>query len=761
MSLYVKILSVVMFLTSSVFANIISVNFYKDISGATYGKIGTNSFGVALEDSVTDGWIDKISDKHKGLALTTSDGTLSSVVMQTIRPNGNGYDATSATNYQGTAMRGFINSYITNSLAQITLDNLSANFPNGYKIITYLGGASQNSGASISLTEGEASEWDIASDETFYFKTRYQPDPKEIYSGPASNNAPTTIYVGAGFNAPPYYSFYEDAAGTSPLDISDLIFYKGKTYTFERLSGVGGHPFSISDTINNNSYYNGGLSFTNSIINGIQTGEKITFTIPTEYSNEIHYYCVAHPAMVSANGLELGSISGGWNGTPEKATDKSSDVGNYTLPADYAVFYNLTADKVTLTLDSMQGGTAGIGGFQIIGKSSSEQPNKLSINFIEDPSETNQYVTGTYGLPVYGSDVAGWHNTIDPTTNTNSYWDFSNGSASTVQVTAFRNPPNAIDEIDDGGPNDNDVNSATGSDSDNYDGTPFRAFMPAQRQFDNEVHLTLNNLNANFPNGAKIIAYLGGQSVNGGARVRLSKGGSANDSDNGWLAPNNDLGTYYYKTRWNPDGNSNFGQAESLVPATNTVSALLTSTVAGATPVAEYAIWENVTEDKVTITVDTFNDVVVLGQPNQPAGLSGFQIIGEAAAVTSETEYKNWQLTYSLDNGSENLDADNDGIVNVLEYALGTDPLVADVNDYTVSGGMNAGNLTLTHPIRSGLDHGLTYTVETTDDLKFGEWTSTGVSVSNIVTSGILDQITHSVSSTNDNVFLRLKVNVD
>ena len=96
-----------------------------------------------------------------------------------------------------------------------------------------------------------------------------------------------------------------------------------------------------------------------------------------------------------------------------------------------------------------------------------------------------------------------------------------------------------------------------------------------------------------------------------------------------------------------------------------------------------------------------------------------------------------------------------------MEYALGTDPQVADANDDTVSGGMNAGELTLTHPVRTGLNHGLTYTVETTDDLKFGTWTSTGVSVSNIDTSGILDQITHSVSSTNDAVFLRLKVNVD
>ena len=51
-------------------------------------------------------------------------------------------------------MRGYINAYTNNgNHAQVTLDNLNVNYPNGYKIITYLGGANQNSGASISLTE--------------------------------------------------------------------------------------------------------------------------------------------------------------------------------------------------------------------------------------------------------------------------------------------------------------------------------------------------------------------------------------------------------------------------------------------------------------------------------------------------------------------------------------------------------------------------------------------------------------------------------
>ena len=141
MKSHFRIFVILLTITSTVLAsNIISINFYKDDGGVTYGKINSNSFGVALEDSVTDGWIDKLSDIHKGYALTTADGVLSSVIMQTIRPNLNGYDSTDADNYAQTAMRGYINAYTNNgNHAQVTLDNLNVNYPNGYKIITYLG----------------------------------------------------------------------------------------------------------------------------------------------------------------------------------------------------------------------------------------------------------------------------------------------------------------------------------------------------------------------------------------------------------------------------------------------------------------------------------------------------------------------------------------------------------------------------------------------------------------------------------------------
>lgn len=75
-------------------------------------------------------------------------------------------------------------------------------------------------------------------------------------------------------------------------------------------------------------------------------------------------------------------------------------------------------------------------------------------------------------------------------------------------------------------------------------------------------------------------------------------------------------------------------------------------------------------------------------------------------------------------------DVDGDGLPNVLEYALGLDPLVADgVNAVAVSLDGAGGRLTLSFERHARID--LTYAVEASDDLATGEWetiyTSTGV----------------------------------
>ena len=122
----------------------------------------------------------------------------------------------------------------------------------------------------------------------------------------AQQEAPSTIYVGNGYFSGEYYDFFSDEAGSNQIYMSNLVFYEGGTYTFERLSGVNNHPFYLSDIQNNGTYHYGTLSFsletTASISrsHGIQDGESFSFTIPENYQNDLHYYCTvfSHTSMV-------------------------------------------------------------------------------------------------------------------------------------------------------------------------------------------------------------------------------------------------------------------------------------------------------------------------------------------------------------------------------------------------------------------------------------------------------------------------------
>ena len=101
-------------------------------------------------------------------------------------------------------------------------------------------------------------------------------------------------------------------------------------------------------------------------------------------------------------------------------------------------------------------------------------------------------------------------------------------------------------------------------------------------------------------------------------------------------------------------------------------------------------------------------------------------------------------------------DADGDGRVDLLEYALGTNPGVSDTAD--ISGELSSGYILFTHAKRAGIDHGLTYTVQTNANLKFPVWADS----STVSATETDSTVTHTIeTATEDTLFIRLKVELD
>ena len=116
------------------------------------------------------------NDTTGATSLVDHNGDATTITMLTDRPMGNAYDASGGDNYDGTPH--FVSAranLAAGSEVHITLSGLNAYFPDGYIVVSQVGGASENGGASISLTEGLKTAWDVSTDETYYFKTRFNP----------------------------------------------------------------------------------------------------------------------------------------------------------------------------------------------------------------------------------------------------------------------------------------------------------------------------------------------------------------------------------------------------------------------------------------------------------------------------------------------------------------------------------------------------------------------------------------------------------
>ena len=136
-------------------AAVISVNL------TPYTSDGSNidsdeAFGITNQSSVVGGWFnfnraggDNTQGSLSTSALPFSDGNASSVNLSLTAPNSwaSGFNAA----YADTPLNQGLDDYpATVNPTSATLTGMNANFPNGYKVIVYVGGFNANTGASIS-----------------------------------------------------------------------------------------------------------------------------------------------------------------------------------------------------------------------------------------------------------------------------------------------------------------------------------------------------------------------------------------------------------------------------------------------------------------------------------------------------------------------------------------------------------------------------------------------------------------------------------
>ena len=155
------------------------------------------------------------------------------------------------------------------------------------------------------------------------------------------------------------------------------------------------------------------------------------------------------------------------------------------------------------------------------------------------------------------------------------------------------------------------------------------------------------------------------------------------------------------------------GQSYTFFTTTGGITPGFTSVSVGSLPLTTSApgIWSATTEGLTYTYTETTATLAV------------------ATAVSPLTALQTWRQQFfnsseNSGNGADGADFDNDGLSNLMEYALGTDPTVTSPDQVTV--GRDGNFLTLTYPRRSPADPALTYTVQGSSDLGTGFTTATG-----------------------------------
>jgi hypothetical protein len=143
-------------------------------------------------------------------------------------------------------------------------------------------------------------------------------------------------------------------------------------------------------------------------------------------------------------------------------------------------------------------------------------------------------------------------------------------------------------------------------------------------------------------------------------------------------------------------------------------------------------------------------------------GSSG--LIEQVASFTTLALQQSWLQQYfgsstNTGNAADTADYDNDGLVNLLEWACGLNPTTASTLPANVV--RNGTNLEFTYTrSRSAMDRGAVFTVEWSDTLPGpNPWSSTGVTQTILSDNGTVQQVKATLPAGNNGQrFVRLKV---
>jgi hypothetical protein len=162
------------------------------------------------------------------------------------------------------------------------------------------------------------------------------------------------------------------------------------------------------------------------------------------------------------------------------------------------------------------------------------------------------------------------------------------------------------------------------------------------------------------------------------------------------------------------------------------------------------------------ITGSTLIDAGVnLGPLTDYAGATIFNLRNDIGAYegTPLTPLEVWRRNYFNSTLNEGISADysvnaDDGLPNLLKYALGLNPWIPSVNPINLS--TTTGYLRITIP-KNSLATDISYSVEATGNLSFGQWTTIGTTIESN-TSTLLQVRDNNQISAASSRFLRLKI---